>query len=303
MSSSTITTGNFPSSLWPGIRDYFSDWKSMSSPYKQIFTTLKSDKSVEVDLLYQGTPEAPTKAEGAATDLVGMGQAFYTTYKHITYSIGLVMTRDLIMDNQYPDEFPHLARNLKTSLMQATNTQAANVFNNAFDANHPIGDGAPLCGNHPMANGDTLVNYFANPTQLSESAVKQAYLLIQKYRNDAGILMNYRPEKLIIGPENEFPAEVLTRSKYRTGTGNNDINPVESLGIFPKGYVVNNYFSNPYAWFIQTDCPVGFKHYERYPLTFNVHTDYSTQNVITTATLRQSFGCSNPRAVFGSAGA
>ena len=57
------------------------------------------------------------------------------------------------------------------------------------------------------------------------------------------------------------------------------------------------------AWFLKTDCPDGFKHFERSPLSTSMEGDFDTGNVRFKARERYSFGFSNPRCVFASQGA
>jgi hypothetical protein len=57
------------------------------------------------------------------------------------------------------------------------------------------------------------------------------------------------------------------------------------------------------GWFLLTDAPNGFKHYEREALETDVYTDFDTDNLKAKAIERYSFGCSNFRAGWGSQGA
>ena len=48
-------------------------------------------------------------------------------------------------------------------------------------------------------------------------------------------------------------------SAGRVGTADNDINALKSSGAVPQGYTVNNFLTDPDAWFMLTDAPNGFK--------------------------------------------
>ena len=56
-------------------------------------------------------------------------------------------------------------------------------------------------------------------------------------------------------------------------------------------------------FFIKTDAPNGFKHFERSPVRTSMEGDFDTGNVRYKARERYSFGVSDPRCVFGSPGA
>ena len=60
---------------------------------------------------------------------------------------------------------------------------------------------------------------------------------------------------MIIPSALQFTAERLMKSQGRTGTADNDINAVGSMGMIPQGYVVNHYLTDTDAFFIKTDVP------------------------------------------------
>jgi hypothetical protein len=71
----------------------------------------------------------------------------------------------------------------------------------------------------------------------------------------------------------------------------------------PKGYKVNHFLTSPTAFFILTDAPDGFKHFQRTPVESDTYVDYATDNVMAKAGERYSMGITNVRAVVGTAGA
>ena len=72
---------------------------------------------------------------------------------------------------------------------------------------------------------------------------------------------------MIIPSELHFTAERLMKSQGRTGTADNDINAIVSMGMIPQGYRVNNYLTDTDAFYIITDVPNGMKMFTRAPLT------------------------------------
>jgi hypothetical protein len=98
-------------------------------------------------------------------------------------------------------------------------------------------------------------------------------------------------------------ADRLMSSPGRVGTSDNDINSIRNQGMLPQGYVVNHYLTDTDAFFIKTDCPDGFKHFERSPMQTSLEGDFDTGNMRYKARERYSFGFSNYRCVFGSQGA
>ena len=117
------------------------------------------------------------------------------------------------------------------------------------------------------------------------------------------MILALRGMKLIVPTNLQFVADRLMDTPGRVGTSDNDINAVRNMGMIPEGYVVNHFLTDTDAFFIKTDCPDGFKHFERTPLSTAMEGDFDTGNMRFKARERYSFGFSNPRAVFGSPGA
>ena len=109
--------------------------------------------------------------------------------------------------------------------------------------------------------------------------------------------------KLIIPPALQFVAERLTQTTQRVATADNDINALRNMGMIPQGYVINHFLTDTDAFFIKTDAPNGFKHFERAPIKTQMEGDFDTGNMRFKARERYSFGFSDPRCVFGSPGA
>ena len=102
---------------------------------------------------------------------------------------------------------------------------------------------------------------------------------------------------MIVPSENQFTAERLMKSQGRTGTADNDINAIVSMGMVPQGYRVNNYLTDSDAFYIITDVPNGMKMFNRAPLTTAMEGDFDTGNVRYKARERYSFGVSDPRGI------
>jgi|ERR1700729_464162 len=231
-----------------------------------------------------------------------MGQAYTTSYFHRNFGIGFIITANAIRDNLYKDQWPRATESGKDSMRQAKNIEGASVLNNSFSNLFPVSDGQPLFSTAHPVQGNVTSNAFALPTQLNENSLQDGLISIQKFLSAASLRVALNSEKLIVPAELQFTAEVLLESKMRTSTANNDISAIYNLSSVPMGYRVNQFLSNPNAWFLLTDEGNGFKYYERDPLTIDMFTDASTRNLSVTFVERYSFGCSNWRAAFGSQG-
>lgn len=110
------------------------------------------------------------------------------------------------------------------------------------------------------------------------------------------------PTKLVVGSSNIFQGEVLLKSALRTGTANNDINPVKSMNMLGGGQANLARLTSTTAWWIKTDAPEGLKMLTRRKLEKSMEGDFETDSMRYKATERYGVGWTDPRAVFGTAG-
>jgi len=116
------------------------------------------------------------------------------------------------------------------------------------------------------------------------------------------LLIAVRPESLIIPRQLIFEAKRILGTDGRVGTDNNDLNAIKTLGSIPK-VITNHFLTDTDAWFIRTNVPHGMKYFERRGDQFDMDNDWDTENAKFKATARYSFGWTDPRGLYGSAGA
>jgi len=166
------------------------------------------------------------------------------------------------------------------------------------------GDGRALCDLlHPLTSGGTFANEPSTAADLNETSLEDALISIAGFVDERGLKVALRGTKLIVPRQLQFVAERLMVSNLRVGTADNDVNAIRSMGMLPDGYAVNDFLTDPDAFFLMTDAPRGFVHFERTPLSTQMEADFDTGNMRFKARERYSFGFSDPRAVFGSPGA
>jgi|SRR5882724_661088 len=297
-----INTTAIANLLRPGLAAVFGDYPLYPSQWSDIFETYESDKAVEIEVEMKMLGLAQIRAEGSPTAVDTMGQRIITSYVHKYVALSFNITRQAITDNLYKTKFPLMVRALKKSMAQTKEILGASVLNNGFLAAFPIGDGQALYSvSHPI-DGGVVANKPAVDADLNEASLESAIIAIQQFKDQAGLIVQTKPEKLIVAPQGQFVAERLLASAFRTNTANNDISAVYNVSAVPQGYRVNQYLTAPNAWFLNTDAPDGFKHYIREAIETDVYTDFSTDNLLAKAVERYSFGISNFRASYGSNG-
>ena len=299
-----ITTGSTPKLLWPGLnRIWGLAYEAHKSEWKNCFSINNSDKSYEEDASLTGMGLAPRKPEGDAFYVDTMKQAFTTRYQNLAYALGFEITREEIEDNQYAEFGAQRAKNLAFSMNQTKENVAANIFNRAFTAAYAGGDGVSLIdASHPVEGG-VLSNELAVAADLSEASLEDALIAISNFRDNRNNHINIMGDKLLVPPQLMFDATRILRNPERPDTSDRDINAIYTLGLIPGGIVVNHYLTDIDAWFVLTNCPVGLKYFERDAPRFESNNDPYTFNGIFSGYERYSFGWSDWRGIFGSAGA
>jgi phage major head subunit gpT-like protein len=184
--------------------------------------------------------------------------------------------------------------------------KAAAVLNNGFtnSAQYYGGDGVPLFStSHPLVSGGVNSNTQSTAADLNETSLEAAVIQIAAWTDERSLLIAAKPRKLIVPPALQFVATRLLETQLRVGTTDNDINAIVNNGSIPEGYSVNNYLTDPNAYFLCTDVPNGMKHFIRSPLANSMDGDFDTGNVRYKSRERYSFGWSDPLGMWGSAGA
>ncbi len=287
--------------LFPGLNHIFGDYDQLPAQWSEIFEKNTSDMAYEKDVEVKLLGLAQLREEGRATSYEDMGERYAFTYRHIQIALGFVMTKNAIRDNLYKSQFGPSTRALKHSFRQTKEVYGAAVLNNANDTTGVYygGDGAPLLStNHPIDNG-TVANTFAVQAELSETAIQDAVIGARRFRDAAGLRVMIKGRKLVVPTELQFTAERILQTTGRVGTSDNDMSAIRSLSVVPGGYTINDFLTNPRSWYLVTDVSDGLKFFQRDPMETDMKVDFDTDNLLTKATERFSFGWSNFRAVFG----
>ena len=300
-----ISRANLAKELEPGLNALFGmEYNRYEGQHAEIFDSESSDRAFEEEVMLSGFGAAPVKSEGSGVSFDDAQEAYTARYNHETVAMAFSITEEAIEDNLYDRLASRYTRALARSMAHTKQVKAASVLNNAFNAAFAGGDTKELCAtDHPLTNGGTFANEPAVAADLNETSLEDALISIAGFTDERGLIIALKGMKLIIPRQLQFVAERLLVSNLRVGTADNDINAIKSSGLLPEGYVVNDYLTDSDAFFIKTDAPNGFKHFERMALSTGMDPDFDTGNMRFKARERYSFGFSDPRAVFGSPGA
>ena len=300
-----ISRAQLAKELEPGLNALFGlEYQRYEQEHAEIYDTENSERAFEEEVMLSGFGSAPVKSEGAAVAFDDANEAFTARYNHETIALAFSITEEAIEDNLYDRLSSRYTKALARSMANTKQVKAASVLNNAFDATVTGGDGVSLCNaSHPLTNGSTFRNQPSTAADLNETSLENALIDISGFVDERGLRVSVRGTKLIIPSNLQFIADRILESTLRPGTADNDINAVRNMGMLPEGYVVNHYLLDSDAFFIKTDAPRGFLHFERMPMSTKMEGDFDTGNMRFKARERYSFGFSDPRCVFGSQGA
>ena len=255
----------------------------------------------EEPVLY-GFGAAPELPDGSPVSYQQGGVLFLQRYVYKVYGLAFALTKVLVEDGDHIRIGQVYAKHLAQSLIETKETLAANVLNRAFNSAYPGGDGVQLSSNaHPIVNG-TFSNLLTTAANLSQTSLEQMLIQVRQAVDNNGKKIRLQPTKLVVAPGNVFQAEVLLKSVLRTGTANNDINPVKSIGLMPEGAAVMSRLTSSTAWWVQTDAPEGLKLMMRRGLEKTMEGDFETDSMRYKATERYWISWTDPRAVYGTPG-
>jgi len=300
-----ISRAQLAKELEPGLNALFGmEYARYENEHAEIFETESSDRAFEEEVLIVGFGNARDKSEGQSVGYDSASEGFTSRYTHETVALAFALTEEAVEDNLYDRLGARYTKALARSMAHTKQVKAANVLNNAFNSSFAGGDGVELVSNaHPLAGGGTFSNRPSAYSDLNETSLEDALISISTFVDDRNMILALQGVKLIVPPQLQFVADRLLDTPGRVGTADNDINAIRNMGMLPQGYAVNHFLTDTDAWFVKTDCPNGFKHFERSPISTSMEGDFDTGNVRYKARERYSFGFSNPRAVFASQGA
>lgn len=299
-----ITTGSHPRTLWPGVKSFFGQtYADHKKEYPDLFDLDYSDQNYEIDVELSSFPLAEAKDENSPVTYSSLTQGYTTTYRHIAYALGYIVTYEEISDNLYPSVSKKRAAALARSLHQTRETVGANIYNRGFNSSYVGGDGKELLAtDHPSRAGDWQ-NELTTPADFSETALEDLCILIMNARDNDGKKAALMAKSLIIPTALWFEAHRVLKSTLQNDTADNAINVLRVTNAMPEGIKMNHYLTDTDAWFVRTDAPRGLIHYERDIKELEKDNDFDTSNAKAKKYERYSFNWTDPRGLYASAGA
>lgn len=256
----------------------------------------------EEPMLY-GFRAAPEMPEGTPVQYDNGGVLYVKRYVYKVYGLAFAITKVLVEDGDHIRIGNIYSRHLAQAIVETKETVAANILNRAFNSSYPGGDGVSLVNSsHPTVTG-TFSNQLTTAANLSQSSLEQMLIQIRKGVDARGKKIRLQPDCLVVSPDNEMQAEVIINSVLRSGTANNDINPIKSKGLLSGGTCVMTRLTSSTAWWVkQSNVQMGLRCLMRRRLQRSMEGDFETDSMRYKGTERYEMGWTDPRDVFGTPG-
>jgi len=288
--------------LLPGLRGIEGKYEMIPSQYDKIFTKHDSKMALErtAEMRFLGLAQLKTEGGQTAFDN-SAGERYIYNQEHTEIALGYAITRKAIDDNLYKSQFMPSNLGLVESFHQTKEIYGANVLNTATTYNASVGgDGVALCSTAHPIDGTTVANTPAVQVDLNEATLLNSMIAIRtNFKDQAGLKVFARGRRLVVPPQLEPVAIRLTKTELRPGTSDNDVNAIMmTAGGLPEGYMVNDFLTSSYAWFLLTNID-GLSYMERVKFESDMQVDFVTDNLLVKGYERYSFGYYNWRSIYG----
>ncbi len=298
-----ITRSNHPDALWPGVKSWYGkSYAQLPTKWTDIFEKQTSDKAYEKVIESTGFGLASVKAEGQSISYDSDLEGNISTFTHVVYGLGYIITREELEDNQYAYVSKGRSKALSFAMKTTQEIIHANVINRATSSSYVGGDGVALASaSHPTLSG-TQSNLLT-AADLSEASLEDGLKTVMLAKNARGLQLGISAKSLNVSVYDIFNAERILKSQLRSGTANNDINAVKAMGLLPGGVNVNNFYTDTDAWFLKTDVMDGLISMWRREPGLEQDNDFDTENAKAKSTMRFATGWGDWRTAYFNAGA
>lgn len=290
---------NFGDLLEPGLRKIFDDkYDEIPEVYSNIFHVNNSSVDVERDSAVTGFGLLTQTAEGASIEYEDPIQMYDVSYVHLKYTKGFKVSEELMEDDRY-NVIKKKPAALARSCRRTAEYLASQVFNNAFSSGTG-GDSKYLCSvEHPRADGGTAQsNASGSGITLTETNLNTALLAMRGQLDDKGMKIQAKADILLVPPDLEKTAQILTNSQLRPETADNDYNYYKGI----VDVISWDWLSSSTAWFLIDRGLHQLEWFWRIRPEFKQDNSFDTGMALFKSRMRCSRGWSDWRGVWGSKG-
>lgn len=221
------TRAEFADLLEPGFHDIYDDaYRPLDRVFSQVMRVMNSSKQDERMSSVTGFSQLTQKAENAPVTYDDPIQGYDVLFSHNTYAKGFKISKEMYDDDQY-NVMNDKPRQLGVAARRTEETQAANVYNRAFNTGYTGGDAVPLASTiHPRPDAGTAQsNASATGITFGETNYETGKLAMRRQLDGRGQKIDVMPSILLIPEGLKKTADIVFKSNLRSGTADNDFNP------------------------------------------------------------------------------
>lgn len=289
---------NWPDLLEPGLRKIFSDawWvEQLQAIAPILFNIQDSMKAQEHDLEDADVADfAPFTGSVPYDDA---GEGYKTNYVHQQFARGMKIERTLVDDDLYR-VIARRPQKLGLAAFRKRETDAASVFNNAFNSGFTGGDSLSLCNSAHTSNNGGPNQSNTGTTALSPTEVDTARIAMKGFLSNRGSYLNIQPDMLIVPMQLETYAYEIINANGKVDTASN--NPNFHRGRY-KLVVWDNYLTSSTRWFMVDSRLMKefLLWFDRIKPEFYKDSEFDTLVAKFAGYMRYSYGWSDWRWIYG----
>lgn len=310
--TNTHISSNFQRLLEPGLRKiFFETYKELPEQYSGVYNMNTSKKAKEVDYgmgAFSDWVERTDELDVVAYAKLSAGQE--RTYTHKAFTKGFIIGRELYDDEQY-GQMKKMSKALARAGRAKVEKDAMLPLIRGFGGEkatvgvtYTIYDGKPLFSNeHPLVDNLTVKGKNLVTGALTEASLKKAMQIMRETVDEAGNLVQFTPDTLVVPPALEHVAKVIINSSQIPGNGNNDINTVKgAVKIKVMDYLGASAGGSDTAWYIMDSSRHELNFFWRIKPEFKGEENFDNFTAKYRGYMRYSFGVSDWRGLVGSTG-
>lgn len=240
----SMTTGSMPD-FYAGLLanlDYFT-WMKYNIPIemRSLFNARKGHGPFINTTTVSGLGAVPVKTEDQPTSYGQFYQGFDKKFTPVTYSLGYSVSKEAVDRNEY-FKIANSAKALDRSFKATEEVYLATPINTGFDA-MTTADGKYVFATDHLSEGPGVGSRKNTLSTAADLSVVSYQLAINDYMSltdGRGLLLDLRPGRLVVPPENAWLAYEVTKSQGRSDTANRADNAF-LMNPFTKGIEVQIY--------------------------------------------------------------
>ena len=219
--------------------------------YPKLFNVRDMNKATITDAQLAGFGSLQAQADGDEVVYDDPIAPVEKSYQYAVRALGYKIHDRIWRFDQY-GEVERFERDLMDSAKDDAETAAASIFNNGFATTNTGFDGLALfsTSHTRMDGGSTQANRPSTDEALSLSALHNALITIDKWKNENGRPRTWNAKNLVVPSDLMIVADELLMSQLKPGTANNDKNVVTRYDLERVRW---KYLTSTTAWFITCD--------------------------------------------------